>query len=286
MITLLLSILSSTIIFVIFKLFQTFRIDTFQAIVANYITAFACGFILYSNQWDSNNLINLNWVPWAIVCSILFISLFFIMGKSSQLNGVGITSVAVKMSMAFSLLMIIIIYRESFGAMKILGISAAMLGIFLITKQDNKVKSNATWMLLILFVGSGILDFSINYVQKNELGTLTPSLFSAVGFGFAGIIGILLLLIQSVRGRLKIEFRNIIAGIILGIPNYFSIYLLMQSYRDSGWKDSAVLAITNVSVVLLSTIIGLILFKEKLSNRKKLGLLCAILAICILAYFN
>lgn len=273
-------------IFVIFKLFQRYRIDTFQAIVSNYITACACGFVLYSNEWNAQNLVQLNWIPWTILCAILFISLFFIMAKSSQLNGVGVTSVAVKMSMAFSLLIIIILYGEDIGILKLTGILFAMIGIFLITKQESSNKSSAAWMLLVLFIGSGILDFSINYIQKHVLTTLSPSLFSAIGFGTAGIIGIVLISIQRLRGKIRFATRNIIAGLILGVPNYFSIFLLMESYRDTGWNDSVVLAVTNVSIVLLSTVLGLLFFKEKLSAKKKLGLLCAILAISVLAYIN
>ncbi|MDG1658691.1 MAG: EamA/RhaT family transporter, partial [Crocinitomicaceae bacterium] len=43
MIALLLSVLSSSLIFVIFKLFARFKIDTFQAIVVNYFMAFIIG---------------------------------------------------------------------------------------------------------------------------------------------------------------------------------------------------------------------------------------------------
>ena len=49
MIYLILSILSSTAIFVLFKLFNKYNIDTLQAIVVNYFTAFAFG-IIANNQ--------------------------------------------------------------------------------------------------------------------------------------------------------------------------------------------------------------------------------------------
>ncbi len=42
------TIISSTLIFVIFRLFEKYKIDTFQAIVFNYFTAFICGVVLYS----------------------------------------------------------------------------------------------------------------------------------------------------------------------------------------------------------------------------------------------
>jgi drug/metabolite transporter (DMT)-like permease len=126
------------------------------------------------------------------------------------------------------------------------------------------------------------LDVVLNYAQKNTLGTLTPSLFSAIGLGVAGIIGFSILLVQLIRGKTKFEFKNIVAGIVLGIPNYFSIYLLISSYKTTRWADSTVLSVINVSVVLMSTMIGLIFFKEKINRLKLIGLVLSLSAIAFL----
>lgn len=286
MIELVLSIVSSSIIFMIFKLFDRFGIDTFQAIVFNYFTAFACGMLLYGNQWDPKALDNPEWIYYVLVCSILFISLFWLMGKSSQQNGVAITSVAVKMSMAFSMLLMIILYSESINLFKGMGIGLAFLGIYLVSSQNTKEsqsRSNALLLLIILFAGSGFLDFSINFIQKYVLNVLTPSLFSSFALGCAGILGITVFIIQLKRGKARFHIKNVVAGMILGIPNYFSIYLLMRSYQTTGWADSTVLAVTNVSIVLVSALIGIAVFSEKMSTKRVLGLVCAILAIITLA---
>lgn len=288
MIPLILSILSSTLIFVIFKLFRKYNIDIFQAIVINYFTAALIGFGLYSDEWRWEALSNGSWMPFAITASLLFIGLFFIMGRSSQINGVASTSIAVKMSMAVSLLFMIIIYSESVSLLKIAGICFSFIGVFLVSSSagGNKNKSSAAWMLILLFIGSGVLDFTLNFVLKNKLQILTPSLFSAIGLGLAGIIGLIILLIRSVRMKTLFSLKNIVAGIILGIPNYFSIYLLMLSYRTTGWNDSTVLAITNVAVVLCSAVIGFIAFHENVTRKKIIGLISAIIAIASLYIAN
>jgi drug/metabolite transporter (DMT)-like permease len=208
------------------------------------------------------------------------------MGLSSQKNGVALTSIAVKMSMAISMLFMIMLYREHLSLLKITGILFAFLGVFLVTfsrKESSNVKG-ALWMLIALFFGSGFLDFVLNYVQKYELNDLTPSLFSAFGFGLAGLIGLAILIVQLVTKKAVFSPRSILAGVILGIPNYFSIYLLIVSYKSTGWTDSTVLAVINVSVVLISALIGFIAFKENVNLRKIIGLVAAIAAIIIL-YF-
>lgn len=287
MIALILSILSSSVIFVIFKLFNRFKINTFQAIVFNYFTAFLIGVSLYGNEWNSKALEQVNWIYFVFIASLLFISLFIIMGLSSQLNGVASTSVAVKMSMAFSLLLMIIGYGEEVSILKVIGIILAIAGVIMVSIEKKGTTSvNSGWMLLVLFLGSGALDFSLNYTQKNMLGTLTPSLFSAFGLGLAGIFGLIILLFRKFKGEEKLESKNILAGIILGIPNYFSIYLLLLSYKTTGLKDSSALAITNVGVVLTSSLIGFLLFKESHSTRKVIGLIAALSAIVSLYFAN
>ena len=288
MIPLLLSITSSTIIFVIFKMFQRFNIDTFQAIVFNYFTAFIIGISLYGNGFNVQSLNETSWMISAGICSLLFIGLFFLMGKSSQTNGVASTSIAVKMSMAISLLCMIIGYSEDVSIYKAAGIVLAFIGVILVSYSKNDKNSNGStkWMLLVLFLGSGLLDFTLNYVQKHELGIMTPSLFTAIGLGTAGFLGLIILILRLMTGKSKIELKNIIGGFILGIPNFFSIYLLLLSYQTTGWNDSTVLTITNVSVVLCSSIIGFIAFKESTDKWKLIGLLSAILAITILYFSN
>ena len=286
MILLILAILSSSFIFVLFKLFPRYSINTFQAIVFNYITAFICGFALFGNFWKSSSIETSNWPAFAVACGLLFISLFFVMGISSQKNGVAMTSVAVKMSMALSMLFMILFYGESVSIIKIGGIIAAFLGVFLMAyqKTEKTGEKSYTWMLILLFIGSAVLDLILNYVQKYELTFLPNSLFSAIGFGVAGVFGLLIIGVQFIRGVEKLHLKSIVAGVFLGIPNYFSIYLLLESYSSTGWTDSTVLAIMNVSIVMVSALVGFIVFKENINRQKIIGLITSVLAIGLL-YF-
>ena len=280
------TIISSTLIFVIFRLFEKYKVDTFQAIVFNYFTAFICGFLLYSNEFSNKIWIQLDWIPYTFLVSLLFISLFFLMGQSSQKNGVAITSVAVKMSLAVSMVGMILIYNEALTLLKITGILLALAGVLLVSISKNtSSNSNSSWkMLLVLFIGSGILDLTLNYTQQHVLNELTPALFSSFGFGIAGIIGSFVIIYQMVFKSVQIKLKNIIAGIILGIPNYFSIFLLLKTYEFIDLTNSSIVAIVNVSVVVFSAIFGFVIFRELFTTQKAIGLIASILAILSL-YF-
>lgn len=289
MIYLIASILASSLIFVIFRIFANYKIDTFQAIVYNYFMAFGFGFLLYGHQFDSRALSHLEWLPMALVCGILFILLFLIIGLSSQRNGVALTSVSIKMSMGMSLLMLIFWNGESVTWLKIIGIILALLGVLFISISPKSLSAKqkpVIWMLLLLFVGGGILDFTLNYAQNHVLQFLPNSLFSAIGFGIAGVLGLVLLLAAFARKQKTFAWRHVWAGVILGVPNFFSIFLIMKSYQEVEWSDSTVLAVMNISIVIVSAFAGFVFFKEIFNRQKFLGLIISVAAILTLYYAN
>jgi drug/metabolite transporter (DMT)-like permease len=286
MIYLILSILTSSIILAIFKGFEKYKVDTFQAIVWNYVTACSCGFLLYGSQWNSVALSEGNWKPYVALMAVLFISLFYLMGVSSQQNGVGSTTIANKMSLAISFLVMILFYHEAITVVKIAGIFLAIIAVFLLNYSPIKTERpspKGILMLLVIFIGSGILDVLLNFANQPEnLLSLTPNLFSAICFGGAGSIGLVILVIKIVRKQTKISLKNIVGGIVLGIPNYFSIYLLLKSYsvlqEEKNWSQSSILGLNNVLVVLVSTVLAVAVFKEKMNKWKAIGFVLAIVA--------
>ena len=287
MMYLLLSIFCSTLILVIFRLFKIYGVNTFQAIVLNYVIAFIVGFSLYGESWALKFVYEENdWIPFALVIGALFISLFLLMGKSSQENGIGITSVTVKMSLAIPVLMAIIIYNEAVYATKVIGIVLALIGVFLITYQKKQTAGRdyrSILFLIILFLGSGLLDTLLNYVEKRALGDLSPALFSAIGFGIAGAFGLVILSVALVLKKQKLRWKNMVAGIVLGIPNFFSIYFLIMAIRQP-MEDSITYAMNNVGIVMASYVVGILFFKEATTTLKIVGGIVSVTAILLLAF--
>jgi drug/metabolite transporter (DMT)-like permease len=207
------------------------------------------------------------------------------MGNSSQLNGVASTSVAVKMSMAASLIGMIIAFNAPLNEYNGLGILLALIGVLLVSYSRNE-KVSASWMLIVLFLGSGMLDFLLYVVQEFLLKELPDAMFTAIGLGTAGIIGFAILSVQWATKKRTFQWRNVVAGFVLGIPNYFSIYLLLISYKSTGWSNITVLSVTNVSVVITSALLGFLAFREKVNTKKLIGLISAIFAIILLYLSN
>ncbi|MDX1652710.1 MAG: DMT family transporter [Brumimicrobium sp.] len=286
MIYLLLSIFFSTFILIIFRMFKRFEVNTFQAIVFNYLVAFAVGFLFFGKEWQPEHLHQGTWIPFAFIIGALFIGLFLLMGKSSQENGIGITSVAVKMSLAIPVTAAIFLYHEHVYLSKILGIIGALVGVFLITFQKKSARKKGApgnvLFLVILFVGSGLLDTLLNYVERIAAGDLSLALFSAIGFGIAGVIGLFVLSAALIMKKQQLRLKNIFGGLILGIPNFFSIYFLLMAVRNPEVDDSVTYALNNVGIVMASFIVGIIAFKESTTPLKIIGGIVSVIAIFLL----
>jgi drug/metabolite transporter (DMT)-like permease len=286
LIYLLLSILASTIIFIIFKLFEKFNINILQAIVVNYCIAFTTGILAYKGTITISQLPNLDWFYYTLVLGSLFIIVFNLMAITTQRSGLSVVSVATKMSVVIPVLFGLLYYNESLGAIKLFGIGIALIAVYLTSNKSNQrtvINRKLIVLPILVFVGSGIIDTSIKFLEDAYVANNDVPLFSAIIFLAAAIIGFIIIIIQVISGSFKFEFKNVIAGICLGVPNYFSIYFLVKTLRSDILESSGIFAINNVSIVTLSTFAGIFLFKEKLIRKNWIGIGLAILSIILIS---
>ncbi|WP_196891455.1 EamA family transporter [Aureivirga marina] len=282
MIHLLLSIVLSSFLFVIFKYFEKFRIDNLQAIVVNYFVAFSIG---YGTTTENVHFTEIPAQPWfygVLFLGFLFIFLFNVMALTAQKAGMSVVSVAGKMSVIIPITFGIIMYNESYGIVKILGILLALISVYLTSKKDSSnFDSKYLYLPIILFIGSGILDTTLKYIENNYVSDGGLELYSASIFFVAGLIGVLYISVLSFLGKVKFQFKNIIGGIVLGIPNYYTIFYLLKALEMDHFETSTVFTINNVAIVSFSTLLGILIFKEKLNVRNWIGVALSIIAIIL-----
>ena len=287
MIYLLLSILSSTVIFVVFRLYKKYGVNTLQAIIVNYFIACIVGFFGYIESVD--DLVRIpseSWFMGTVFLGAMFITVFNLAAITTQRSGLSVVSVATKMSVAIPVFFGIFIYNESLGFLKVTGIILALAAVYLSsikTKKGISIKKENLIFPLLVFVGSGIIDTTINYLENFYVSETDVGLFSSSIFGIAGIIGTTILIGQAVLGKLKITWKNIAGGIALGIPNYFSIYFLVMALRSPGFENSVIFTLNHVGIVLASTILGIVLFKEVLLKKNWIGIALAVISIILVA---
>ena len=282
MIYLILSVLSSVIIFVVFKLFSRYQINTLHAIVVNYIVACISGIVAYEGSINYTEIPSYEWFYYTLGLGALFIIVFNLMAITTQRSGLSVVSVATKMSVVIPIIFGLVYYKESFGIYKIIGVLLALMAVYLAsikTRDGLSISAKSFVLPLLVFIGSGIIDTSIKFLENSFVAENDVPIFSATIFGSAAAIGLIVLVYKAAQGNFSIQIKNIIGGIALGIPNYFSIFFLVKALRSDLLDSSGIFTVNNVAVVMISTLFGIILFKEKLSAKNWLGILLAIISI-------
>lgn len=287
MVDLILSIVCSSIIFVVFKLYTIHKVQTSYAIIVNYLTACFVGFLMYEGTSAMPEIHMKSWFPGTLMLGVLFIVIFNLMARTSQEMGVSVASVATKMSLVVPVILGILLYGERLGHLKILGVLLALGAVYFTSIKDRPkgLKRASIWLPVLVFLGSGIIDASIKYLQEYHVKEAEFPLMSATIFAAAASSGLIFIALRWRKAPLKINYRNILGGVALGVPNFFSIYYLLRALQNDFLNSASIFTINNVAIVMFTTLLGILLFKERISLKNWAGIVLAVLSIVLIALF-
>ncbi|MEQ8926189.1 MAG: hypothetical protein RLO81_10280 [Fulvivirga sp.] len=286
---LILCILANVGIFLCFRQFKAYGLNTFQAIVFNYITCVGTGIIFLG---DSTLLMEINynkpWVIIGIVLGLIFISTFYLMALTTQRFSMTVSSIASKMSLIIPVIISLLILKvqsKEYTVFNYFGMFMAIPAIVMSSFKKRGVEGSDFTRLAILlpiavFLLGGLIDSSINYTSYHYLSETVEPIFPIVIFSSAAFIGIISMMVSGQR----ITLGNFIGGAILGAINYFSIYFLIRTLSYFNNDGAVVYPMLNVGIILLSAFVSILIFKEKLSRLNQTGLLLAILSIVLLSF--
>lgn len=289
MFLLLICILFNAYISVVFKIFQKYKVRTLQAIVLNYFVCTITASVLMGKPSISPDLLEKEWLWSALFIGLTFVITFNFLAVTVQKFGVVLGSIFQKMSLIAPTILAILVYRESAGAIKIIGVLLAIASIFVISLNkkvniaDTKHASKWLWIFPIgTFIGSCFVDGGLYFVNKTGLASSLDIDFIATLFFFAGCFGILFVIFDYFKNGTTYRWKEVIAGIALGIPNFFSIYFLLK-VLSNGMDGSIVFPINNIGILLTTAILGLFFFNEKFNTQKLIGFSMAVLSIILVA---
>ena len=278
MISLLLSIVFTVVLFLCFREFERRGVNTHQAITINYITASLLAYFIYNKDISIEELISSSWIFPTIALGVFFVIMFNVMAITTQELGVSIAAMSSKMSLIIPVLLAYFFYPDSnISALQFFGIIFALAAVYCTFKKKQKFSYSLN-IAILLFIGAGILDASINYIetiflkqQDDEYNKFIITIFSV-----AFITGLL----KMIFDKNQIKLKSVFAGILLGIPNYFSIYFVLKSLEDLG--GIIVFPVLNIGVVLLSSIISFIYYKEQMSLLNWTGISLSCISIILI----
>lgn len=229
------------------------------------------------------------WFIWSIVIGFLFIVLYLLIALTTQKIGVAIAAASNRLSLIIPFVFSTIYYDEKATAGKIVGIGIVLIAVVMICwppgrkaftfKKVDVLK--ITFLPALIFIGSGLRDTLVKYVQQQYLVERNQFLFLFFSFASAAAFGLLYMMIQLATRKEQFDKKSIVAGIIIGIPAYFAFWCMILFLKEYEQRSGAVIPIHNITIVILTTLIAVWLFKEKLSVINWLGIGLSMIGILL-----
>lgn len=266
---------------VIFRYFERYAVPLFPAIAVNYFIAFCCG-LVYAPPWQAPDL-SLLWMPSALLGG-LFVTIFSLTGLSAQRAGAARTTIAGRMSLVLTVIGSGLLFHERIGMVTIIGIAIALAGLLLTTETGGGASHGRSWTLpVLIFFGSGVADIGVNAAQRVRTTTLNEAAFTTMCFGAASLVSAVVLFVRRDHRALT-DKRTWIGGLVLGAVNFASLLLLIMALGQGTLPASSIFPMMNIAAILFATLAGITVFKEKLSGRQWLGIVCCITALVLIMF--
>lgn len=277
MIYLLLAILSSTCVSSFMRLSEKFISNKMMMFVANYAlcTIFSYLYIDKSITYSLDYGFIVMLITGAIT-GILYLVSFMALKTNMQYNGVVLSSTFMRLGVLIPTAIAIIIFKEVPKFSQIIGFIIAILAIILINfdKEGIKEGSKKTWLLGLLVL-NGLGDSMANIFDK--LGN--PS----YGDGYLIItflVALLLSIALTFKDKQTINHYDILFGILVGVPNYYSARFLLLALNSM--NAVIVYPVYSIATMIAITSVGVLCFKEKLNRQKIIALLMIMVALALL----
>lgn len=284
MIYILVSICCNITVAVLFKLARRYQIHTGQAIVWNYLAAILLSWLFFKPQVDNLESAPLHiYIPLGFLLPLMFV----VIARSIRYTGIVKTDVAQRLSLFIPILAAFIIFQETFSFSRVAGIAIGFIAILCCIPwqkdADVSKEQKGSWPYLIaVFFGMGLIDILFKQIaQFNSTIPYTSSLSIVflLAFSVSGIVMLTLLL----NKKLRFEWINFICGIILGVFNFGNILFYLKAHQALARTPSVVFSSMNIGVIILGSLVGVVIFKEKLSRLNYFGIALAIISILIIS---
>ena len=273
MIYLLLGILSSALISVLMRISEKYRRNDLSMLAMNYLMCTILAAVYTGGPlFPAADGMTLT-VGLGVLAGVMFLSSFVLLQWNIRKNGVVLPATFMKLGVLVPTVLSIIAFGEELRWTQIAGIAGAIGAIFLMQGGD-KTKAASTGGLIALLLVGGSTDAMSKIYEEVASAALKDHYLMYTFF-----IAMLLCIAVCLLRRQSLTPMDALFGLMIGIPNYFSARFLLLSLSEI----PAVVAYPsyNVGTIVLVTLLGVLVFREKISRRKliALGIILAALAL-------
>lgn len=276
MIHLLLAIASSALVSIVMRTSEKYTKGNRGMIAVNYVicvimAAFYTGF---GNLFPKTEGIGFT-LGLGTVTGVIYLVGLLLVQLNIQKNGVVLTSIFQKLGLIVQVLIAILFFKEQPEIMQIIGIIICLTAVVLINLEKEQTAIKFKLGLFLILLNSGLCD-GMSKVHEEMGNPLLADHFLLYTFGAALILCVILVIAK----KESFGWKDLGFGILLGVPNYFSASFLLKALNDI----AAVIVFPTFSVatVVVITLIGLLVFKEKLSKKQWIAMGLILVALVLL----
>lgn len=278
MLFLILSILCSVTVGILFKTVRGTHSNNTQIIASNYLFAlFFCSLFFRPEIKTVGTA-----APWGIyaVLGLLLPTIFLLLATSIKYMGIVKTDAAQRLSLFIPLLAAWLLFREEFNLLKIGAFMITIPALLLLLAKPSDNTENKWGYPAAVLIGFGVIDILFKQIAASTEIPYTTSLFLI--FGIAFLLTMAVVMYEVLFKKVKITLRNLILGGLVGIFNFGNIFFYLKAHQAFANNPSTVFAGMNLGVILIGSLVGLFLFKEKLTKKNFVGLFLTLMAVVLI----
>jgi len=274
-----LAIFCSTSIALILKYIDTRKGEAIVLLAGNYLIASIIALVLLI--FTAPKVFSVKTLLFGCSLGFLFVVSFFIYAKAIAYAGTGLATTSSRLSVIIPIIFSIIIFNEEPKINHFIGFVFTLITFifFYFSIKGNRDADDGIMKYLVLlavFVGIGINDFAMK-VFKSWRPQEEEPYFVLFIFSSAFIYSSFYILINYI----KIEKHTSVWGLILGVPNVFSTIFLLSALAFL--PAILVYPIMNVGIIVLTTFLAFIIWKERLNRWGIFALISGLIAILFLS---
>lgn len=271
------------------------EINTFQAIVMNYVVCILTGIVFYSSTLSAyvQQVSSIpSWGYLAFFLSFAFILSFVLMAKTTQRMGITVATIASKLSLVIPVSFSLLLFSRGhtgFTLPNYIGLALSLVAIVLASLEPKDDKAKNFWekgrfliLPIAVFLLGGMLDTVINYANLSYLQPDENAVFVTSIFIMTFIWGIIWLIKKGER----LQSKSFIGGLMLGVPNFFSMIFLLKSLEAFDNNGALIYPLINIGIILGGALISVAIFKDRLLKINYLGVFLALVSLILISWSN
>lgn len=278
MLFLILSVICSVSVGVIFKIAKGYSVNIPQIVAANYLFALALCYFFFSPDFTKLGVD----APWGIYIPLGFLlpSIFLVLALSIKYMGIVKTDAAQRLSLFIPILAAWLIFGEKFNTLKITAFFIAFPALLLILNKPSENTKNKWRYPALVLIGFGVIDILFKQIALYTSLPYTTSLFIVFALALAVMFAVVGFELGFKKAKLK--YQNLLFGALIGVFNFGNILFYLKAHQSFAENPSTVFAGMNMGVIIIGSLTGIFIFKEKLSKMNYAGLFLALVAIVLI----